>query len=701
MEFKERFGDRHWFLLLLLYDLLFGKNEVISILKEEEKTWVLHQMGCLTDGLEVVKQQITLTDLPVWLTENIHIYARVNYLVTDLESVLQQLGNIGYQEKGTANDSVFDTRKIEETKNVSSQYIYWRDSDLSDLLVFPFNSKIAQESLVFQRQLVIQDKASCLVAECFQAVLGWTILDACAAPGNKSMHLISKALQLNGKEFYKNPIRIIAVDRDKERFMLMKRMIRQCQYDTLIDAYNRDFLQMQVECQGIILDPSCSGSGLVKRNVVDSYETNYTQRIQQLAAFQKKMLEHALCNFPNCVRVVYSTCSIHKEENEMVVFDVLQQTQGLGWRLKKILPNWPRRGWKVPLDEEQADCCVRTDPKTDHTNGFFIACFERDNSQLEANSDRMINSSIKMQNALNLLGLGSSCSVMLLLDGAEERKTAVVYSPTTHKKLEELPLFEETETVSGKVVISLKEGKTLQHLGIRIEFIGAIEMLYDKESSQEFTSLVRELDDPGILTGTKQYPFAFTHVEKSYDTYNGVNVRLRYFVRVTIERPTYVPNIVKEYDVAVQHVQQEPQVNNAIRMEVGIEDSLHIEFEYKRSKLHLNDVVLGKVSFLQVRIKIKRMELEVKRRESAGTGIHAVNETDTLAKFEIMDGSPVRGESIPVRMFLSAYPSLTPTYKNVNNKFSVKYFLNLVLVDEDDRRYFKQHEIFLWRADKQ
>jgi vacuolar protein sorting-associated protein 26 len=133
-------------------------------------------------------------------------------------------------------------------------------------------------------------------------------------------------------------------------------------------------------------------------------------------------------------------------------------------------------------------------------------------------------------------------------------------------------------------------------------------------------------------------------------------------------------------------------------MEVGIEDSLHIEFEYKKSKLHLSDVVLGKVYFLQVRIKIKRMELEIKRRESVGTGVHAMNETDTLAKFEIMDGSPVRGESIPVRMFLSAYPSLTPTFKNINNKFSVKYFLNLVLVDEDDRRYFKQHEIFLWRC---
>jgi len=64
----------------------------------------------------------------------------------------------------------------------------------------------------------------------------------------------------------------------------------------------------------------------------------------------------------------------------------------------------------------------------------------------------------------------------------------------------------------------------------------------------------------------------------------------------------------------------------------------------------------------------------------------------------LQDGAPVRAESVPVRLFLSGF-DLTPTYRNVNNKFSVKYYLNLVLVDEEDRRYFKQQEITLWRKE--
>lgn len=91
-------------------------------------------------------------------------------------------------------------------------------------------------------------------------------------------------------------------------------------------------------------------------------------------------------------------------------------------------------------------------------------------------------------------------------------------------------------------------------------------------------------------------------------------------------------------------------------------------------------------------------QIAIIKRESTGSGANTYNESETLIKFEIMDGAPVRGESIPVRLFLnSCVEHLTPTYRNVHTKFSVKYYLNLVLVDEEDRRYFKQQEIILWR----
>lgn len=109
-----------------------------------------------------------------------------------------------------------------------------------------------------------------------------------------------------------------------------------------------------------------------------------------------------------------------------------------------------------------------------------------------------------------------------------------------------------------------------------------------------------------------------------------------------------------------------------IKMEVGIEDCLHIEFEYDKACYHLSDVVLGRISFLLVRIRLKHMELEIRRRETSGSGANAKSEATTLCKYEIMDGAPVRGETVPIRLCLAPY-DLTPTYLNVHNK--VRFFI--------------------------
>uniref|UniRef100_A0A182T2J1 Vacuolar protein sorting-associated protein 26 n=1 Tax=Anopheles maculatus TaxID=74869 RepID=A0A182T2J1_9DIPT len=149
-------------------------------------------------------------------------------------------------------------------------------------------------------------------------------------------------------------------------------------------------------------------------------------------------------------------------------------------------------------------------------------------------------------------------------------------------------------------------------------------------------------------------------------------------------------------DIAVHTLSSYPDTNSPIKMEVGIEDCLHIEFEYNKSKYHLKDVIVGKIYFLLVRIKIKHMEIAIIKREQTGSGPNMYTENEIIAKYEIMDGSPVKGESIPIRVFLAGY-DLTVTMREINKKFSVRYFLNLVLIDTEDRRYFKQQEITLWR----
>jgi hypothetical protein len=98
----------------------------------------------------------------------------------------------------------------------------------------------------------------------------------------------------------------------------------------------------------------------------------------------------------------------------------------------------------------------------------------------------------------------------------------------------------------------------------------------------EFLSLSQELAAPGEMRQAQTFEFAFKNVEKQYESYSGINVKLRYFLRVTIARR--MGDVVKEREIWVHSYRMPPDSNMAIKMEVGIEDCLHIEFEYNKAK---------------------------------------------------------------------------------------------------------------------
>ena len=81
--------------------------------------------------------------------------------------------------------------------------------------------------------------------------------------------------------------------------------------------------------------------------------------------------------------------------------------------------------------------------------------------------------------------------------------------------------------MKGQVLINLNKGKRLDHLGIRVELVGIIENLYDKNQNSVFLQLVRDLEPPGAMNDNVSYDFQFNKVEKQYETYNGIVVRTR------------------------------------------------------------------------------------------------------------------------------------------------------------------------------
>lgn len=233
----------------------------------------------------------------------------------------------------------------------------------------------------------------------------------------------------------------------------------------------------------------------------------------------------------------------------------------------------------------------------------------------------------------------SPIDIDIKLEGEDARKK--IDMKAEKEKVVSCPVYYDGDSVSGTVSLHIRDGKKVVHEGIKVEFVGSIELFYDRGHHHEFLSLSQELAAPGEMRQAQAYEFNFKNVEKQYESYQGINVKLRYFVRVLISRR--MADVNKEKDIWVHSFRMPPDSNNSIKMEVGIEDCLHIEFEYNKSKYHLKDVIVGKIYFLLVRIKIKHMELSIIRRETTGAPPNQYNESETITKFEIMDGAPVRG----------------------------------------------------------
>lgn len=270
-----------------------------------------------------------------------------------------------------------------------------------------------------------------------------------------------------------------------------------------------------------------------------------------------------------------------------------------------------------------------------------------------------------------------------------ERETIFVESK--QDKRDKLPLFKDGETISGEVTVRLKEGKRAEHSGIKVQLFGTIET--SNGQHDDFLSLSHDLILPGELTHSETYGFDFKDVEKRFESYKGVNVLVNYFVKVTVLRKNADISKKKKFWVQLHSNPVLTDLKKSIKLDIGIENCLHIEFEYSKSTYGLKDVIVGRINFLLTRLKIKHMEVSLVRRETVGVQPNQMVDNHTI-RYEIMDGSPVRGEVIPIRLFLGGY-DLIPTVKT--SLFNVKNYISLVIIDEEGRRYFKQSEIVFFR----
>lgn len=383
-------------LILLVHDLFFSsKGRIQSGKHPIKEAFLQHRTRLQAEFIKLkLKHKVKAVDeLPTTETDEDETpvrWFRINTIKASPE---------GFFDK---HEFFKNLQPVNSFKDISAPGVIFADEHIPHLYGIHPRERLTSTQAYLNGEVIIQDRASCFPAHILNEDpkdVHVEVIDACAAPGNKTTHSAS---------YLGTPESVVyAFERDTRRVEILKIM---CDKATgkakkdLIQITHADFTRTNPKdfpnVTGMVVDPSCSGSGIFGRALEDAQEEDKTEeidteRLNKLAAFQFTIVKHAL-KFPLARKVVYSTCSIHPHENERVVVDLLSdpELKKLGWTLEdrsKVLPTWERRGWKEEFTtlangdesvcERLAGGCVRSIPKEDGGIGFFAACLVKKQPQ--------------------------------------------------------------------------------------------------------------------------------------------------------------------------------------------------------------------------------------------------------------------------------------------------------------------------------
>jgi len=208
----------------------------------------------------------------------------------------------------------------------------------------------------------IQDLSSCLVAIAAEPSVGDVVLDVCSAPGSKTSHVA---------QLMKNEGRILALDRSARRIQLWKKEMRRLRVKIgeAIMADAEQPLPLRNAADIVVLDPPCSNTGVFGKSPAAKWNVNMTT-IARIAAVQARMIENCGERVRLGGKLLYATCSITTEENELVIERFLKRHPEF-----KLADT----GLKIGLPGLRGQIlCRRLYSHLHNCNGFFIAKLERE-----------------------------------------------------------------------------------------------------------------------------------------------------------------------------------------------------------------------------------------------------------------------------------------------------------------------------------
>ncbi len=206
--------------------------------------------------------------------------------------------------------------------------------------------------------LSVQDEAAQLATPLLQAASGQRILDACAAPGGKTAHLLELTPQLTQLDaLEREPTRLEYVRENLQRLNLKAKLIAG-------DATQPDVWWDGKPYDRILLDAPCSATGVIRRHPDIKY-LRWEQDLISLVETQQQILQALWPLLASGGLLLYATCSVLAEENHMQIEKFLHLNKDA--RLEVI-----EAAWGIPTTAGRQIL-----PGEEYMDGFFYACLRK------------------------------------------------------------------------------------------------------------------------------------------------------------------------------------------------------------------------------------------------------------------------------------------------------------------------------------
>lgn len=177
----------------------------------------------------------------------------------------------------------------------------------------PFNLGSTHEYL--QGYYYLQSIAPMLPSLILNPIPGDIVIDMCAAPGGKSTHLAQIMI---------NKGNLILIERNLKRIAALETNLLRMGItnSTIINDDAANLHKINIKADKILLDAPCTGEGLIRQDPTRK-RSKQLKDINKMSNIQRKLLESGLNSLNTGGNLLYSTCSIAPEENEIVVNEVL------------------------------------------------------------------------------------------------------------------------------------------------------------------------------------------------------------------------------------------------------------------------------------------------------------------------------------------------------------------------------------------